>query len=650
MAGELPDLGVAKGISLAIVEGRVCLPPMNRLLVVLCLLTTIAQSPLAAASSIAAGREANVLILNGTDPYFPIYLDIDRAMRASLANQRGERIVLLSEEFDAQHFDEQALEPETFAVLAKRYKGLHIDVIVLVTNSALEFYKRHGEQLWPGARVVYQNYTTSVDRAELPLNAIGVSPHNDVAATIDVARRMQPNARRILIVSGSSDIDKSAERLAREHLTATARIGAEFLSGLPLPELLARIAAEPADSIVVYLSQFRDRDGRLYMPRDLLGEITKRSRAPVYGDDETYLGFGIFGGSMESYERAGRLVAEQVQAAIAGEPIDPSRVVLTVPSRCIADARALRRWSLDERLLPPGCELWFNNPGYWEKYMLQTLATLVLIFAAVLIATLLRQLRRRRLAERELRNHLIETTHASRLAIAGELTATIAHEMRQPLAAILSNTETAEFLLDSEGDVREALRPILADIRRDDLRASEVTRRLRSLLAKHEVERRPTDLNAVVADVYGLLQGEAKRRGMRIELQLVSVAQISGDRVELQHVLINLILNAMDALQDVGEERRTIIVSTASSGRCSTITVRDFGHGIGASELPKIFRSFYSSKRTGMGLGLSIARTIVESHGGCMEVTSRWGEGSEFRAVFPSMQATGQELRNASAS
>ncbi len=636
-------------MSLTIVEGRVRLPPMNRVLLALCLLTTIAQSSYAAASSVAADREANVLILNGTDPYYSIYLDIDRAMRASLADQPGERIVLLSEDFDAQHFDEQALEPEMLAVLAKKYQGVHIDVVVVVTNSALEFFKRHGERLWPGARVVYQNFTTSVDRNELPLNAIGISPDNDVAATIDVARRVQPKARRILVVSGSSDIDKSAERLAREHLAATAPIGVEFLSGLPLPELLARIATEPADAIVVYLGQFRDRDGRLYMPRDLLGKITKASRAPVYADNETYLGFGILGGSMESYERGGRLVAEQVQAAIAGEPIDPSRAVLIAPSRCVVDARVLRRWSLDERLLPPGCEIRFSGPGYWEKYMRQTVMTSVLILAAVLIAMWLTQLRRRRLAERELRSHIIDTTHASRLAIAGELTASIAHEIRQPLAAILSNTETAEFLLDSEGDVREALRPILADIRRDDLRASEVTWRLRSLLAKHEVEHQPTDLNAVVADVYGLLQGEAKRRQMKIELHLNAVAQILGDRTQLQHVLINLILNAMDALQDVGEERRTIIVSTASTRRCSTITVRDFGQGIGAGELPKIFKSFYSSKRTGMGLGLSIARTIVESHGGCMEVTSRWGEGSEFRAVFPSMHATGQVLRNASA-
>ncbi len=275
---------------------------------------------------------------------------------------------------------------------------------------------------------------------------------------------------------------------------------------------------------------------------------------------------------------------------------------------------------------------------------------MVLIFAqGGLIATLLTQLRRRRLAERALQSLLIDTTHASRLAIAGELTASIAHEIKQPLAAILSNTETAEFLLKSDGDLRDSLRPILADIRRDDLRAVEVTRRLRSFLAKQEIERRPTDLNAVVADVRALLQGEAEHRGVRIELRQDSVAQILGDRIQIQQVLINLIMNAMDAVRDVCEERRTIIVSVASSGRCSTVTVRDFGDGIRASELPMIFRSFYSSKHTGMGLGLSIARTIVESHGGCMEVTSQWGEGSEFRAVFPSMQSTAQYLRTANA-
>jgi C4-dicarboxylate-specific signal transduction histidine kinase len=269
-----------------------------------------------------------------------------------------------------------------------------------------------------------------------------------------------------------------------------------------------------------------------------------------------------------------------------------------------------------------------------------------------LTTAFLSQLRQRRIGDRSLQDE----THASQLALAGELTASIAHEIQQPLAAILSNIETAQFLLQSEVSLRtnerlwDSLSCILADIRRDDLRASEVIHRLRSLLDKHEIELKLADLNTIVVDTCELLQGEAERRRVRIDIQQDSAAQVVGDRIQIQQVLINLIMNSMDAVEDVSEERRTIIVSVTSSERRSTINVRDRGHGIQASELPKIFEAFSSSKHTGMGLGLWIARTIVEAHGGCIEVTSSPGEGSEFRASFPSMKSTAQELSNADAS
>jgi signal transduction histidine kinase len=263
---------------------------------------------------------------------------------------------------------------------------------------------------------------------------------------------------------------------------------------------------------------------------------------------------------------------------------------------------------------------------------------------------LLIQLWRRRLAERTLQRHLIETTHASRLALAGELTASIAHEIRQPLAAILTNAETAEVILHSNLNLRNSLRPILAEIRRDDIRANEVILRLRGLLTKHEVEHRPTDLNAIVADVCALLRCEADRRKVRIEIVRDSVAQMMGDRIQIQQVLINLIMNAMDAVANVIEERRTICISVTSSERHATVTVSDLGQGICSSELHKVFSSFYSTKHTGMGLGLSIARTIVEAHGGRIWVESRAGRGAEFHASFPAMESTVQYLHTADAS
>ena len=134
---------------------------------------------------------------------------------------------------------------------------------------------------------------------------------------------------------------------------------AEFLIGLPVPELVARLAAEPSDTIAIYLSQFRDRDGRPYTPREVLRAISAGSGAPVYGVVETYLGFGMVAGIAESYAERGRLIAELIHESLAGGSPASDRALLTAPNRCIADARALQRWSLDERRLPNGCEIRF---------------------------------------------------------------------------------------------------------------------------------------------------------------------------------------------------------------------------------------------------------------------------------------------------
>ncbi len=604
------------------------------------------------APAIVPDREAHVLILNGTEPNRPAFLAVDRAMRQSLANQDAGRIVLYSESLDAQLFGEEALDSENFALLAKKYRGVRINVVTVISHAALEFYQRHGNRLWPGARLVYQGFVgEAVDRTELPPNAIEIAPLNDVGETINMARRLQPNARRIVVVSGTSDSDKRSEQLARTRLATATVQEVEFLSGVPSPELIARIAAEPTDSIIIYLAQFRDRDGRSYNPQEDLGKISKIARAPVYTPIETYLGSGILGGSMESLARRGVMVAEQVQAAIAGKSIDPNSTQLASPSRCIADARVLRRWSLDASLLPAGCEIRFVELPYWREHPWRTAAIFVLILGeTALITALFIELRRRRLAERTLQRHLIETTHASRLALAGELTASIAHEIKQPLAAILSNTETAEVILHSNLNLRNLLRPILADIRRDDIRASEVIRRLRALLAKHEVEHRPTDLNAVVTEVCDLLRSEADSRRVRIEVVQDSVGKMMGDRIQIQQVLINLIMNAMEAVADMKEEQRTICISVTGTEQHAMVTVSDLGHGIRSSDLQKVFNSFYSTKHSGMGLGLSIARAIVESHGGRIWVESRPGRGTEFHVRFPATAEAVQDLHTADAS
>ncbi len=236
-----------------------------------------------------------------------------------------------------------------------------------------------------------------------------------------------------------------------------------------------------------------------------------------------------------------------------------------------------------------------------------------------------------------------ELAHASRLSIVGELTATIAHEINQPLGAILSNADAGEILLENPDPPLDEIRKILADIRRDGLRASDVIRHVRRLVRRRELELEKLDANAIAADVIALLEPETRRR--RISLASVSLphsAWLRGDRALLEQLLINLILNAMDAVEAVGatgnvplsDSPVALSISTTTHGEVE-FQIVDAGTGIPTERLSHLFDSFYTSKSHGMGLGLSIARSIVEAHGGRIRAENNREGGAKFRVTLP---------------
>jgi signal transduction histidine kinase len=226
--------------------------------------------------------------------------------------------------------------------------------------------------------------------------------------------------------------------------------------------------------------------------------------------------------------------------------------------------------------------------------------------------------------------------HAARLAVIGELTGSIAHEINQPLGAILSNAEAAEMLLETPAPPMEEVRNILADIRKDDLRASEVIRRVRGLLRKREPEMLPLELNEVAEEVIHLVSADARQRKVEIACQFSSeLATVRGDRVHLQQVLLNLILNALDAMADTPESLRRIVIRTERDGDGAKVCVIDSGHGIPPDKLKAAFESFFTTKEHGMGLGLSIARSIVELHGGRIWASNNASQGATFTFTLP---------------
>ena len=276
--------------------------------------------------------------------------------------------------------------------------------------------------------------------------------------------------------------------------------------------------------------------------------------------------------------------------------------------------------------------------GTLDMDPLQIGIALLLLVQTALIVILMIQNHRRRRAQDEAQRQQSEVTHAARLVLAGEMTASIAHEVNQPLGAILSNADAADLLLQAEPVPLDEIRRILEDIRRDDLRAHEVILRLRKLLTKRELRMERVDINEIVKTTLALAHSTAMRRGIVIHPVLDdALPSASGDPVHLQQVMLNLIINAMDALQEVPIDHRHIEVHTRRHGAKSVeISIVDSGPGIPADGTTRVFESFYTTKRDGMGLGLSIARAIVQTHGGTLWAENNdAGHGASFSFTIP---------------
>jgi len=602
-------------------------------LLLTCAAPALAQGP--SAPETMADDHAHVLVITGIDPYLPAFVAIDRGMRTAMAQVHRGSVAWLYESIDVIRLG-GAPGPELADLLAKKYEGTRIDAVVLIAEPAANFYLRFRDRLWPNVPVIVHSVVqSSADHIASTPGLTVLPARTDYAGTLRIARALQPRATRMLVVGGTSPADELQLATVRATLGPTVGIPVEYLVGSSPQDVAARLASEGPQTIVIYTSLFRDESGKIYIPREILEQLAASSAVPIFGAFDSYMGFGVTGGAMESFTERGERVAELVAEALE-RPMQTTAVALPLPSRCVVDARQLKRYGLSTDLLPEGCEVRFVEPSFLAQYWWQTLLVAVALAAqTLLIAGLLLERRSRRAAEVTLQAQRSQLLHAARLAVAGELTAAIAHEINQPLGAILSNADAAEMMLKGGSVDRDELLQILGDIRSDDLRASEVIRRLRAFLERQEVERRRCDLNRIAEKASAILGAEARRRGNALEYDLSARnPEVLGDPVQLQQVIIAIGLNAFDASATLPDGQRRIRIATADTPDGVRLTVRDFGVGIAKEDLSHVFDSFFTTKRSGMGLGLAIARTIVDAHGGTIEAVN-CEQGAEFRVTLP---------------
>jgi signal transduction histidine kinase len=579
-----------------------------------------------------------VVLIRSWDSQYAVNIVRERALVETMMQSAPRLIEIYTEEVDGVRFP-SGEPPEFVAYLRAKYGGRQTDLVIASGNEPLEFAARHRDAIWPGAPILFNGVPTGTLPATLPPRTTGVTMTLDLAGTLRLGLALVPDARTVHFVSGVSEFDRMYTDLAREAARGfDGRLEAHFISGLSRADTLTAVEKVEPHSLVVYLTMLRDGTGQISGPgSDTIAQVAAHSAAPLLAASYTQFGRGPVGGSSARFDAHGAAAGRIARRLLEGE--DPASIPVDADPQpvCLVDWRTLAHWHLAELRIPGGCEVTDQPPSAWDAYLRPVVALgSIILLQAALIWALWAQSRRRRIAEAESQRRRTEIAHVARLSVMGVVTASIAHEINQPLGAILSNADAADIMLRNGQVDGEQLREILADIRSEDLRASEVIRGLRMLLRKREMRTVVLDVNTEVAEALHHVAHDAGRRHVRvIPAFATDLPAVVGDAVHLQQVLINLVVNAMDAMDATPDTDREVRVETSARGRGVEIAVADRGTGITPEHAAQLFDSFFTTKPDGMGLGLSIVRTIVEAHGGRVWADASALRGAVFRVWLP---------------
>ena len=536
-------------------------------------------------------------------------------------------------------------DPETPFVeyLRATFAKRPLDLIVSVGAPAARFVQRHRQKLFATTPMVLMAVDERrVQYSSLTSNDTVVAVRINYLAAVENILRVLPDTKDVTVVVGTSPVEKFwKEAIGKELEPLANRIRLSWTDHLSFEEFLKQARTLPPNSAIFWELMIVDAAGVVHEGGTALSRLHAVANAPIFSYDESFFGREIVGGPLLLVVDSSRQTAAVAARILNGEKAGEIRVPPVQFASPMFDWREMQRWGIGENRLPPGSQIYFRDPTLWSQYrwLLMLIASVILTEAALIIG-LLYEHRRRRVAEVQSFQRMSELAHLNRLATAGELSASIAHEVKQPLAAMVAQSGAAmRWLAQKTPNLAEA-RAALGKIQVAGDRASQVVENLRSMFRKESSERRPLDVNSLIENVLGLTRREAQKHGVEVQVSLFEgpMPETSGDQAQLEQVFLNLIMNAIEAMGSSTSGVRTLEIKSAASDTGDVlVTVADSGPGVPVEKFDKIFDAFFTTKPEGMGMGLSICRSIVDAHGGRLWA-SRGEPGLTFYVWLPGLK------------
>jgi PAS domain S-box-containing protein len=725
--------------------------------------------------SAAAATPKRVLIVHSFGNVAPPFTTHSTAFETELTERVGEPVDLDEVSLDVARYASLDMEEALVAFLRARQAKWQPDLVVPIGSPAGVFVAQHRNRLFSASTpIVY----AGMDQRRLPLgalehNAAFVGESFDVRGWVEDILQIAPDTRNIDVVIGDSPLEHAWTDIIKTEFQAYAgRVSFTWLNELSLDAILQRAKSLPPHSFILHVLMMRDGNGVTHDGDEVLRQIHAVASVPINGLFQHQMGLGITGGRLYQAEAEGVEAARIAIRILRGEPASSFQPVIVGPLPARYDWRELRKWNIDEKILPKGSTILFRAPTVWQKYRAWIIGLMIVILAqTTLIAALIANLVRRRRAERSLSEsearvtlaaeaaHLgvweLNTTtgemwvsdkirelfeldagetadHATlgdrvhpgdqaaraaaidgairghgeyeieyrivlrdrtvrwisergrcmndaegrptrllgvsrditerkeavsareraeeaarrqreqiellgRASVLGELTASLAHELNQPLTAIVANAGAGVRFIDGGKFEPGTLREIFSDVGLDGRRARDIIQSVRAAIKRGDSVRGRIGINSVVTNVALMVRPDAAVSSCEVELSLAeNLPPIEADPIQMQQVLINLVTNAFHAMSETPAALRKVEITTRPDGNESVrVTVRDHGTGISPEIQERLFEHFYTTRKDGLGMGLAIVRSMVEAHGGRITAGNAEGGGACFDVRLP---------------
>jgi signal transduction histidine kinase len=578
-----------------------------------------------------------VLVLHQSIPYTEYFNKLFASFQSTLKAGSDIGVTIYSEGLGHRHFKGPEYDSLVHGFIKERYRSRPISVIVADGFDALQLAMSLRPEFGPAIPIVFSSIDdgSAAQLKHLP-NVTGTTIRPTIRHALITARALVPGLKRIAVVG-----DPLEEQVYRRHYKKellAIDVGVEFLdlTGLPMNELRKRVATLPGDAAIFYTTLSVGSGGARYDPNDALALVAEVANRPIVIDQETRLGKGGTGGFLLQAAPIGEAAAQILLRLFNGESASTIPVAAGEFVRPVFDWRELKRWNISEASLPVDSEIRFREYGAWEQYSRHIIAICAaLLLQTALIGRLIHEIRRRQRAEIQSRSSMAELTYMNRRAAAEQQSGALAHEVSQPLAGIVTRANAALRWLRAEKPNLEKAVASLESIVAAGLRAGDVVASVRAMFKRDGPQKVSTDINQIIRTVLPIVRVELQKNNIELQTQLNEhLPTVQGDKVQLQQVVLNLVMNGIEAMDSVWPRVLKVQTDQAKPG-VVRVSIEDTGTGIDPSNLGRIFKPLFTTKATGMGMGLAICQSIIESHGGRICVSPAVTRGAIFEFELP---------------